>query len=773
LIQLFVAESVASGHSLFYAAKNSLTSVISTLPDVAEESELQNNATDKNDLRIAWRYKTVGNNESPRMSVPNFGHHFDLSKRMNSADRIRDWNILLQDFTPDSESPLQGNLTRLLKELRSFSSGKSGSVQRIVLSNLLSTTWGFCSGSCLFDRLALQFFASLRLLMQNTLQVALITLPPLQPSLLCRLRHYADYVFSVTGFDSVEAKNPLYEEYNGLMNVIQLPWIGGGLEPVGKPTALEWAFKVKRRQFTVQLLALNLGQFDMFLSTSVSYYIIMVFLFSFKGQLTAFFSVSLERYITTNIPLLSNTYMDEGGSHLGELKQIYPSPRPPEHAVYMLASNALHAYTKFGRPITCAVNKLMVDLECLTVTGPTGATPGLGMGGGVWGTANEAEFCRIFLGGLQPNILELDALDRWGEVIRTIDVGLGGSVVLRSFSSGMCAGTTNGKVYDLRSGRAQVPLSASLDPCFARFFPGCTDRLLAASQAGGFQTIQWGTRVLSPNDIGQLWPSYDRLVALDISHNANGLVFGTETGHLQLYLRDMNICQFNANPLPTEFASPLAESLWPTNNIGSIAPPSYPLMLVDDPANPLYGTNLMTLGKTAAEAVELQLLAASLHQPAATTPDNLRNPETFDLVERRKAEAANEAVLVAYKPVEYDDYRFSFASVPFAANPPPVTCELTNIPKGVQKLQKTEPFTSSDWPDDLCEPRARPMLPVEPELVFSANRKRTVRKPAHWGSVWHPYSDNPDDRTQFEQNTRLGRFVNVSPEEETSAEKPT
>ncbi|KAG5452358.1 hypothetical protein CSKR_105216 [Clonorchis sinensis] len=164
--------------------------------------------------------------------------------------------------------------------------------------------------------------------------------------------------------------------------------------------------------------------------------------------------------------------------------------------------------------------------------------------------------------------------------------------------------------------------------------------------------------------------------------SANGLVFGTETGHLQLYLRDMNVCQFNANPLPTEFASPLAESLWPTNNIGSIAPPSYPLMLVDDPANPLYGTNLMTLGKTAAEAVELQLLAASLHQPAATTPDNLRNPETFDLVERRKAEAANEAVLVAYKPVEYDDYRFSFASVPFAANPPPVTCELTNIPKG-------------------------------------------------------------------------------------------
>ncbi|TGZ61417.1 hypothetical protein CRM22_008004 [Opisthorchis felineus] len=184
LIQLFVAESIASGHSLFYAAKNSLTSVISTLPDVAEESELRNNATDKSDLRIAWRYKTVGNSENQRMSIPNFGHHFDLSKRMNAADRIRDWNLLLQDFTPDSGTPLQGNLTRLLRELRSFSSGKSGNVQRIVLNNLFSTTWGFCSGSCLFDRLTLHFFASLRLLMQNTLQVALITLPPLSLSCL-------------------------------------------------------------------------------------------------------------------------------------------------------------------------------------------------------------------------------------------------------------------------------------------------------------------------------------------------------------------------------------------------------------------------------------------------------------------------------------------------------------------------------------------------------------------------------------------------------------
>lgn len=86
----------------------------------------------------------------------------------------------------------------------------------------------------------------------------------------------------------------------------------------------------------------------------------------------------------------------------------------------------------------------MLELECLTVTGPTGAAPGVV--NGVWGSANEAEFSRIFLGGLQTNVLELDALERWGEVIQTVDVGVGGSVVLRPFSSGLCAGNTSGKV---------------------------------------------------------------------------------------------------------------------------------------------------------------------------------------------------------------------------------------------------------------------------------------------------------------------------------------
>ncbi|KAA3673778.1 PAB-dependent poly(A)-specific ribonuclease subunit 2 [Paragonimus westermani] len=545
----------------------------------------------------------------------------------------------------------------------------------------------------------------------------------------------------------------------------------------------------------------------------------LVWCISRLGQLTAFYSISLERYITTTIPLLPT---DDTGTvgQFGELKQVYPSPRSAEHSVYVLASNALHAFTKFGHPFACVVDKLMVDLECLAVTGPTGATPGTGLGSTMWGGGSEADYSRLFVGGLQPTLLELDAQERWGEIIRATEVGLDGCVVLRSFSSGLCAGTTNGKVmvvdprlqrgivreleahtgeisditvvphgytlvtcgwsrvadgglrvdrllkvYDLRSGRAQVPLSTSLDPCFTRFFPGCTDRLLAASQGGAFQLIQWGNRPFSPDDLGRLWPSYDRLVALDISQNGNCVVFGTETGHLQLYVRDMNMCQFNTAPKPTEFASPLAEGLWPTNSLNATPASAYPFMCMEDPANSVYGANLVSLTKTAAEAVELQLLAASLHQPAATAAigNSRGSVEAFELVERRKVEAANEVALVAYKPVEYDDYRFSLASIPFAVNPPASSIvgegDSSEPRNSLSQSDKRDQLTTSDWPEDLCQPYPRPMLPVSPDLIVGANRKRTARKPPHWGPVWYPYSDDPSDVINREEDTRLGRFV--------------
>lgn len=123
-------------------------------------------------------------------------------------------------------------------------------------------------------------------------------------------------------------------------------------------------------------------------------------------------------------------------------------------------------------------------------------------------------------------------------------------------------------------------------------------------------------------------------------------------------------------------------------------------MIFDDPTNTLYGSNLAGIGKTAAESVGLQMLAASIHQP----PESLSSPDFLNLVERRKAEAAREAVLTAYKPIEYDDYRFSLASVPFAAYPPPIF-DSTNNPIEDESSciwkAKLDTMCTSDWPEDL------------------------------------------------------------------------
>ncbi|CAH8560196.1 unnamed protein product [Schistosoma turkestanicum] len=486
------------------------------------------------------------------------------------------------------------------------------------------------------------------------------------------------------------------------------------------------------------------------------------------------------------------------------------------------------------------MHKFMLELECLTVTGPTGTLmSGSGLRGAGSGMGN---FTRFFLGGLQPSVLEVDAVERWGEVINTIDVGIGGSVVLRPFSGGLCAGNTNGKVmiidsrtshgivreldahtgeisdmtvdanshtlvtcgwsrvgdsglrvdrllrvYDLRSGRAQVPLSSSLDPCFVRFIPGCSDSLLATSQIGTFQTIQWGKIAFSPNDLGQLWLGYDRLVATDLSQNGNCVVFATEAGQLHLYIHDINVCQFNTTPLPTEFASPYAESLWPTNTIplnyastatssAEAAAAAASFMIYNDPTNAaLYGNNLTGIGKTAAESIGLQMLSASLHQ----STENLSNPDFLNLVECRKMEAANEAMLTAYKPIDYDNYRFSLASIPFAAYPPAVF-NLTNHHHHTMMdlndanfLWKTKYDTmcTSDWPEDLNESQHKVMNEVDPDLLNNANRKRAVRKPPQWGTVWHPYPT--DDMTISSSNAQnnvdnrssplqFGRFEHVT-----------
>lgn len=69
-----------------------------------------------------------------------------------------------------------------------------------------------------------------------------------------------------------------------------------------------------------------------------------------QGQLTGFFGSTMEPYVTTPITPISITGNDSSTKPC-ELRHVIPSPRINEHLVYLLAQDALYAYSKFGRPV--------------------------------------------------------------------------------------------------------------------------------------------------------------------------------------------------------------------------------------------------------------------------------------------------------------------------------------------------------------------------------------------------------------------------------------
>lgn len=80
-----------------------------------------------------------------------------------------------------------------------------------------------------------------------------------------------------------------------------------------------------------------------------------LFNYNFKGQLKAFYSTNLDRYITYSFPLLVNTTSLEDGPPYFELKRVLPSPNSMDHSVFLLSNNALHAFSKTGKPLASSM----------------------------------------------------------------------------------------------------------------------------------------------------------------------------------------------------------------------------------------------------------------------------------------------------------------------------------------------------------------------------------------------------------------------------------
>lgn len=73
------------------------------------------------------------------------------------------------------------------------------------------------------------------------------------------------------------------------------------------------------------------------------------------------------------------------------------------------------------------------------------------------------------------------------------------------------------KVYDLRFGRYQAPLSTVVDPSFLATV-GPMQRIMVASQSGAFQTLEFEAPNLDPESMGNIMlDCYDRIVSFCVS----------------------------------------------------------------------------------------------------------------------------------------------------------------------------------------------------------------------------------------------------------------
>ncbi|CAH8636793.1 unnamed protein product [Heterobilharzia americana] len=260
LLNLFVAEGVLSGHGIFYGATETFDNLLCKLPGVM--TSVDETKEENLDLKIAWRYKNLSNIENSSPSTSSLGHHFNLSIPMDAVTRMTEINVPSFHFQPDSKKSLQINLSNLCQELIKFqcSAKAPSSIRRIVLNSCGSPLWGHCKDTQQFYKAMLNFFATLRLIIQNSSCTVFVTLPTLKlpPGLFTRISHYCDYVFQVQGLSDQIQTNPVYSEYDGLLTVIRNPWLIGGntLEPAIRPSTLEWCFKIKHHQLIMQHLHL-------------------------------------------------------------------------------------------------------------------------------------------------------------------------------------------------------------------------------------------------------------------------------------------------------------------------------------------------------------------------------------------------------------------------------------------------------------------------------------------------------------------------------------
>ncbi|KAI1904601.1 hypothetical protein AGOR_G00007300 [Albula goreensis] len=289
LLKYFLAEGVVCGHNLFIAsAKDHPDEILKELPapildDIAsprggEEGQAKLYDSDSQDsMKIAWRYQNLPKVQTTLASSSRFGHYYDVSKTMDSEMRLdtKHKGFFLPDELSSNSatepSQLNEGYRALLRSIQgvihsegfdgSISQNKSRNILRLGLHGLGSALWGddiCCKENFNGISSLTTFLYGLRALLRSSLSVGMVTVPShliQNREIMDRVVKLCDTAIALESFTGLEREtNPLYKDYHGLLHVKQIPHLNCLVCEV--PDTKDLAFKLKRKQFTIERLHL-------------------------------------------------------------------------------------------------------------------------------------------------------------------------------------------------------------------------------------------------------------------------------------------------------------------------------------------------------------------------------------------------------------------------------------------------------------------------------------------------------------------------------------
>uniref|UniRef100_A0A671LCJ2 Elongator complex protein 4 n=1 Tax=Sinocyclocheilus anshuiensis TaxID=1608454 RepID=A0A671LCJ2_9TELE len=257
LLKYFLAEGVVCGHELFLASARDH-------PDQIIEGQSQPSDPENPDtMKIAWRYQNQPKVQIALASSVRFGHYYDVSKTMEPELRqaAKCHSFYQLQETPVTTGSRSRNVMRLREHGHKGKNSKVRNVLRLGLHSLGSVLWGddvCCKDNPAHCHALTTFLYILRGLLRTSLSVAMVTVPShliQNRAVMGRIIRLSDTAIALESFKGSEKEtNPLYKDYHGLLHVRQLPRLNCLSCEV--PDTKDLAFKLKRKQFTIERLHL-------------------------------------------------------------------------------------------------------------------------------------------------------------------------------------------------------------------------------------------------------------------------------------------------------------------------------------------------------------------------------------------------------------------------------------------------------------------------------------------------------------------------------------